>query len=63
MPQPFPSNPDVENERRSLLSLGKLCRIASLKRMVERADAAAKPPVSRALTNGDRTHEIEPTQP
>jgi hypothetical protein len=37
MPQPFPSNPDVENERRSLLSLGKLCRIASLKRMVERA--------------------------
>ena len=63
MPQPFPSNPDVENERRSLLSLGKLRRIASLKRVVERADDVAKSPISRALTNGDRTHEIEPTQP
>jgi hypothetical protein len=62
MSQPFPSNPDVENERRSLLSLGKLRRIASLKRVVERADDVARSPISRPL-NGDRTHEIEPTQP
>jgi hypothetical protein len=62
MSQPFPSNPDVENERRSLLSLGKLRRIASLKRVVERADDVARSPISRPL-NGDRTYEIEPTQP
>jgi hypothetical protein len=46
-----------------LLSLAKLRRIDSLKRVVERADDVAKSPISRALTNGDRTHEIEPTQP
>jgi hypothetical protein len=66
MPPPFPSNPDVENERRSLLSLGKLRRIASLKRVVERADVVARSPISRVLNRdraGERTHEVEPTQP
>jgi hypothetical protein len=66
MPQPFPSNPDVEKERRSLLSLGNLRRIASLKRAMERAHATARQPVSREMPvspempGREMTHDIEP---
>ena len=35
--QPVNSNSNVQNERRSLLSLGKLRRVASFKSMVQRA--------------------------
>jgi hypothetical protein len=51
---------DVEKERRSLLSLGNLRRLASLKTAVGRTDAAAKQPVPREMTKREMTHESEP---
>jgi hypothetical protein len=60
MPQGFPSNTNVEEERRSLLSLGNLRRIASFKRVIARIDTPAKQPVSREKTKREMTHETEP---
>ena len=62
MPQPFASNMDVEKERRSLLLLGNLRRIASFKRVIERIEATAKLPAYGETTK-EMTHESESAPP
>ena len=63
MPQPFASNMDVEKERRSLLLLGNLRRIASFKRVIERIEATAKLPAYSETTKRETSHETEPAPP